>query len=195
MKENGSGAFSQLSGRWANETAVAAQGLVLFLHLEHNRRNVLQPHREIWEVTLLQWYPLFCHWLSVLNFPFYLQSLVLLSLWLSNFIFTRKSVHFCAVGWLNPVSAVQSSSGSVLLYRPVPEFLKELVLLKSCLLFPIQLKARHHSLEGMKISLLLCPCCTHPLPVPACVGSWLLPQEHRRDKRRRADIKSSLWMV
>lgn len=24
-----------------------AQGLVLFLHLEHNRRNVLQPHREI----------------------------------------------------------------------------------------------------------------------------------------------------
>lgn len=31
-----------------------AQGLVFFLHLEHNRRNVLQPHRQIWEVTLLQ---------------------------------------------------------------------------------------------------------------------------------------------
>lgn len=87
-------------------------------------------------------------------------------------------MYFCAVEWLTAVSAIQSSPGSVLLYRPVPGFLKELVLLKSCLLLPIELKAGHHSLKGMKISLLLCPCCAHPLPVPACAGRWLLPRDN-----------------
>lgn len=53
---------------------------------------------EIWEVTLLQWHPLFCHWPSVFNLPFYLQrsqSLVLLLLWLSSFIHQDICVFLC----------------------------------------------------------------------------------------------------
>lgn len=44
MEQNSSGAFSCLQADEQIKLQSLAQGLVLFLHLEHDRRNVLQPH-------------------------------------------------------------------------------------------------------------------------------------------------------